>query len=278
MPKDIISTTQALRMTVDNIDRLFTQKYLLDGLSTGFKNIDAISGGLKPGEVTVIASRPSLGKSSIVFNIAEHIVIKEKMSALIYTPEIKVVNTYKRIISSLGKINYNKLRAGQLQDSDWKKFPKVISLLHKSKLYIIDKELMTIKQICSKIIKSNKVEKLDLIILDSLLNVRPSDSDLEIYSHEKYPEILKAIKEMAVELNIPVICTSVLGRGLEKRDILFPDVMDLPNAPAFIKYADTIMLIHRDDLYNENSKKKGIADIWIRNIKSGSNPSGFARL
>jgi replicative DNA helicase len=278
MPKDIISTTQALRMTVDNIDRLFTQKHLLDGVSTGFKDIDAISGGLKSGELIIVAARPSLSKSSFVLNIAEHVAVEKKLSVLVYSPQIKVINTYKRMISSLGKINSNKIFTGQLQESDWENLYKAVKLLDESKLFMIDKEFMTVEQIYSKIIEMNKIEQLDLIILDSLLNIRPDSDSISMYSDEKYSEILKTVKEMAVALNIPVICTSKLCQGLEKRDMVFPDVLDLPSTSAFIKYTDTIMLIHRDDIYNEDSKKKGIADIWIRNIKSGGRPSGIAKL
>ena len=270
-----ISISAILSKATDRLDQLYHAKGAITGLSTGFADFDQMTSGLQPGDMVVIAGRPSMGKTSFAMNIAEFAAVKQEKPVMVFSLEMPAEQLALRMISSLGRIDQHKVRTGQLSDSDWPRVTSAVSVLSESKLFIDDTPALTPLELRTRARRvARKHNGLSLIVIDYLqLMTSPMNRDNRT---NEISEISRALKGIAKEFHVPVIALSQLNRGLEQRTDKRPVMSDLRESGAIEQDADLIAFIYRDEVYNEDSQNKGIAEIIIRKQRNG--PIGDFRL
>ncbi len=261
-----------LATTIDRIDTLFNSDGGLTGVSTGFDNLDEKTSGLQPSDLIVIAGRPSMGKTSFAMNIAENVAMSADGAVAIFSMEMPAEQLAMRMLSSLGRVELQKIRTGDLGESDWPRITSAISLLdQKRNIFIDDTPGLTPTELRARARRLAREESgLSLLVVDylQLMQVagRSENRTAEI------SEISRSLKSIAKELNVPVVALSQLNRSLEQRPDKRPVMSDLRESGAIEQDADVIMFIYRDDVYNPESEHKGKAEILIRKQRNG--PTG----
>lgn len=270
-----VDITALLSRATDRLDLLYQTKGAITGLATGFTDFDEMTSGLQPGDMVVIAGRPSMGKTSFAMNIAEYAAIKQDKPVMVFSLEMPAEQLVLRMISSLGRIDQHKVRTGQLSDSDWPRVTSAVSVLSESKLYVDDTPALTPMELRTRARRvARKHGGLSLILID-YLQLMTSPGSRENRTNE-ISEISRSLKAIAKEFNVPVIALSQLNRGLEQRTDKRPIMSDLRESGAIEQDADLIAFIYRDEVYNEDSPNKGVAEIIIRKQRNG--PIGDFRL
>lgn len=242
----------------------------LIGLSTGFEALDQRTNGLNAGDLIILAARPSMGKTSLAMNIVEHIVLDEKKPVLVFSMEMNAEQLLDRMAASVGKIPYSLIRNGKVfghSEYDAHVLP-TISRLKTAPLYIDDRAALTIAQIRSRARKLHKRESLGLIVVDylQLAKARAESRVMEVTA------ISQGLKALAKELRVPVLALSQLNRAVDSRSDRRPNNSDLRDSGAIEQDADVIWFIYRDEVYNENSPRKGFAEIICTKQRNG--PTG----
>lgn len=263
-----------LSLAVDRIDELFNSDDPITGLATGFEKFDEMTSGLQPSDLIIVAGRPSMGKTSFVMNIAENAAIKHRKPVAVFSMEMSGEQLAMRMISSLGRINQQNLRTGRLEDSDWPRITSAIAMLSEAPLFVDDTPALSPNDLRARARRIKREHGLGLIIVD-YLQLMSVPGNKENRTGE-ISEISRALKSLAKELDVPVIALSQLNRGLEQRTDKRPIMSDLRESGAIEQDADVIVFIYRDEVYNEDSKDKGTAEILIRKQRNG--PVGSCRL
>lgn len=267
--KDLLS--QAL----ERIDHLFHTQQSITGLATGFHDLDRLTSGLQPADLIIIAGRPSMGKTVLGVNIAENVAIKSKKPVLIFSMEMPGDSIAMRMMSSLGRIEQHRIRTGRLQDDDWPRITSAVSMLSEVPLYVDDSPALTPTEIRSRARRMVREHgELGLIVIDYLQLMRTTER-AENRATE-ISEISRSLKTLAKELNVPVLALSQLNRSLEQRADRRPMMSDLRESGAIEQDADVIAFIYRDEVYNPETRDKGIAEIIIAKQRNG--PIGKIRL
>ncbi|MFT4836745.1 MAG: replicative DNA helicase [Psychromonas sp.] len=266
-----------LKATVAKIDDLCKNpRDGVTGLSSGYNDLDQMTTGFQAGDLIIVAARPSMGKTTFAMNLAEHAALNADKPTVIFSLEMPAEQIMNRILSSLGRIDQGKIRTGQLDENDWASLSSTMSiLLQKGNMFIDDSSGLTPTELRSR---ARRIARdhggVSMIMVDYLQLMRvPSLSEnrtLEI------SEISRSLKALAKELRCPVIALSQLNRGLEQRADKRPINSDLRESGAIEQDADLIMFIYRDEIYNEASEHKGIAEIIIGKQRNG--PIGKVRL
>ena len=260
---------------LDRIDTLFTSDSTITGLETGFDDFDAKTSGLQAGDLVIVAGRPSMGKTTFAMNIAEYAAIKGDGSVAVFSMEMPGEQLAMRMIASLGRVELGKLRSGNLTDADWPRITSAISLLdQKGNLFIDDTPGLTPMELRARSRRLKREHGLSLIVVD-YLQLMQSSRRGENRATE-VSEISRSLKALAKELSVPVVVLSQLNRSLEQRPDKRPIMSDLRESGAIEQDADVIVFIYRDEVYNEESNDKGIAEILIRKQRNG--PTGTVRL
>lgn len=257
-----------LTKATDRIDMLYHSRKVLTGLSSGFTDLDRLTSGLQPADLFVIAGRPSMGKTILAINIAEHAAVKSNVLVLIFSMEMPAEALVMRMISSLGSIDQHKVRTGQLKDDDWPRITHAIEMLSETKLFIDDTPALTPGEIRSRARRlAREHGVLGLIAVDylQLMHVPNNRENRSI----EISEISSSLKALAKELNIPIIALSQLNRSLEARTDKRPVMSDLRESGAIEQDADLIAFIYRDEVYHEESPDKGKAEIIIAKHRNG---------
>jgi len=270
-----VAIADLLSKANDRLLLLQETKGALTGVSTGFTDFDRLTSGLQPGDMVVIAGRPSMGKTSFAMNIAEFAALKQEKPVMVFSLEMPAEQLALRMISSLGRIDQHKVRTGQLTDNDWPRVSSAVSMLSESKLYVDDTAGLSPLELRTRARRvARKHGGLSLIVID-YLQLMTSSGSRENRTNE-ISEISRALKGIAKEFNVPVIALSQLNRGLEQRTDKRPVMSDLRESGAIEQDADVIAFIYRDEVYNEDSPHKGSAEIIIRKQRNG--PIGDFRL
>ncbi|MCZ6500939.1 MAG: replicative DNA helicase [Gammaproteobacteria bacterium] len=263
-----------LTKAVERIDELFQNKGTLTGVSTGFRDIDDITSGLQASELIVVAGRPSMGKTSLMMNMAESVVISTGKPVLVFSLEMPSDSLILRMLSSLGRIDQSKIRSGQLADDDWPRLTSAVSLLSDKPLFVDDTPALSPNEIRSRARRvAREFGSLGMIVVDyiQLMQVSgtPENRAVEI------SEISRTLKAIAKEFNCPLVAGSQLNRSLEQRTDKRPIMSDLRESGAIEQDADVIMAVYRDEVYHEDAEK-GLAEIII--LKQRNGPIGKRRL
>jgi replicative DNA helicase len=265
-----------LNKAVDKIDMLSKNKDAVTGVPTGFVDFDKLTAGLQESDLVIIAGRPSMGKTVLGVNIAENAAIKHSLPTLIFSLEMPSDAIAMRLISSLGHIDQQKLRTGNLNDNDWARISSAINVISSAKIFIDDSPSLTPTEVRSRARKIAKEQgQLGLIVIDylQLMKVNGYKSDNRT---GEISEISRSLKALAKELKVPVIALSQLNRSLESRNDKRPVMSDLRESGAIEQDADLVVFIYRDEVYNEESADKGIAEIIVAKQRNG--PIGRVRL
>ena len=267
--------SEVLARTIDRIDTLFHSKSSMTGLGTGFGDFDRMTSGLQAADLIIVAGRPSMGKTTFAMNIAEHVAMTDGV-VLVFSMEMPAESLAMRMLSSLGRIEQQRIRSGQLDDHDWTKLTSAISMMSAKKLLLDDTGSLSPFEIRARArrIAREYNGKLSLIVIDYLQLMRLPGH----YEHRaaEISEISRALKALAKELNIPVMVLSQLNRGLEQRPEKRPVMSDLRESGAIEQDADLIAFVYRDEVYNKESADKGTAEIIIGKQRNG--PTGTVRL
>ncbi len=268
-----ISIKQALTRGVDVIDTSFRSDSAITGLATGFVEVDDRTGGLQRGDLIIVAGRPSMGKSSFVTNIAENVAIGFKLPVAIFSAEMSSTQLSMRMMASIGRINGHAIRTGRMQDDDWPRLTSAIGMLAETNIYINDGRMLDLTGIRAQAIELQKEHGLALIVIDSL-TLFSSTSSGKTQSDLSY--ITRSLKNLALELNIPIVATANVMRLVEKRVNKRPILSDVDQSLDVEQYADVVLILYRDEVYNEDSADRGTAEIFIAKQRSG--PIGASRL
>lgn len=265
-----------LTKVVDKIDALYSSTSDLTGLSTGFADLDELTSGLQESDLLIVAGRPSMGKTTFAINIAENVVMKEELPVLVFSMEMPAESIVTRMLSSLGRIELQRLRSGKLEEQDWPRLNSAINILSDKKLLIDDTAALSPNEVRAR---ARRVAKehggISMIVLDYLQLMQVPGSNSRV---EEVSEISRSLKALAKELNCPVVALSQLNRGLEQRPNKRPIMSDLRESGAIEQDADVIMFIYRDEVYNkeEGNPLKGIGEIIVGKQRNG--PIGDVKL
>jgi replicative DNA helicase len=253
---------------------LFQRDNPITGVATGFYEIDMMTSGLQPSDLVIVAGRPSMGKTAFAVNIAQHAAIKESLPVAIFSMEMPSEQLAMRMLSSLGRIDQHKIRTGKLGDDDWPRLTHAVGILSEANLYIDDTPALSPGEIRARCRRLAREHGLGLIVVDylQLMQVHGSKENRAT----EISEISRSLKALAKELNVPVLALSQLNRSLESRNDKRPVMSDLRESGAIEQDADVIMFIYRDEVYDEDSVDKGIAEIIIGKQRNG--PIGIRKL
>ena len=259
---------------LDQIDQLFQRDNPITGVATGFYEIDSMTSGLQKSDLVIVAGRPSMGKTAFAMNIAQHAAIKDELPVAIFSMEMPSEQLAMRMMSSLGRINQHKVRTGKLADDDWPRLTHSVGILSEVKMFIDDTPALTPGDLRSRCRRLALEHGLGLIVIDylQLMNVPGTKENRAT----EISEISRSLKALAKELACPVLAMSQLNRSLEQRTDKRPVMSDLRESGAIEQDADVIMFIYRDEVYDEDSLDKGIAEIIISKQRNG--PIGTRKL
>ncbi len=260
-----------LKSTVLRIEEIQKTKGGITGISTGFTDLDGMTSGLQPADLVIVAARPSMGKTTFAMNLVEHAALNSDLPVLVFSLEMPSESLIMRSISSLGGIEQNKIRSGQIKEqADWDKFNSgMLQLKNHTKLFIDDTAGLSPAEMRSRarrVYRENGGMALIMVDYLQLMQV-PGYGDNRT---QEVSEISRSLKALAKELNVPVIALSQLNRSLENRSDRRPVMADLRESGAIEQDADVIMFIYRDEVYNKDSEEnKGHAEIIIGKQRNG---------
>lgn len=265
-----------LKNTLEQLDQMFNQPDGLTGITTGFTEIDNRTSGFQKADLVIVAARPSMGKTTYAMNLVENALLATKRPVLVFSLEMPSESIVMRMLSSIGKIDQTRVRSGKLIDEDWPKLSAAVNLLKDLPLYIDDTAAITPQEMRARARKVYRENNNDLamIMVDYLQLMRvsgPSEGRTQEIS-----EISRTLKVIAKEFNCPMIALSQLNRSLEQRPNKRPVSSDLRESGAIEQDADIIQFIYRDEVYNEDTPDKGIAEIITGKHRNG--PIGIDRL
>ncbi len=263
-----------LRITVERIDELYNNKKEVTGVSTGFRELDKWTSGLHPGEMVVVAARPSMGKTTFAMNLCEHVAIQEAKPVLVFSMEMPADGLVMRMLSSLGRINQQNIRTGRLDADDWPRVSSAIQLLSDRPLYIDDTAALSPLEVRARARRvAREAGGLGMIMVDYLQLMQSPSSENRV---GEISEISRSLKALAKELEVPVVALSQLNRSLEQRPNKRPIMSDLRESGAIEQDADVIMFLYRDEVYNPDTAEQNVAEVIIGKQRNG--PVGTLRL
>jgi replicative DNA helicase len=248
----------------------------ITGVPTGFTDLDRMTSGFQPGDLIIIAGRPSMGKTSLAINIAEHVALHETLPVAVFSMEMASSQLVLRVVGSMGRIDQTHLRTGRLNEDEWTRFIDIVDRLKDTQMFIDETGSLNPLELRARARRLARQfgGKLGLIVVD-YLQLMSSTKDGENRATE-ISEISRSLKGLAKEIGCPVIALSQLNRDLEKRTDRRPVMSDLRESGAIEQDADLIIFIYRDEVYNKDSKDQGVAEIIIAKQRNG--PVGVLRL
>ena len=272
------SLPDLLSQVVDRIGQLYDQSNHsgITGVPTGFTDLDKMTSGFQPGDLVIVAGRPSMGKTAFSLNIGEHVAVDQSLPVAVFSMEMGATQLAMRMVCSVGRLDQQRVRTGQLVDDDWPRLTNAIQKMQDSQLYIDETPGLNALELRSRARKlSRQCGQLGLVIVDYLQLMSSASASGENRATE-ISEISRSLKGLAKELQCPVIALSQLNRSLEQRPNKRPVMSDLRESGAIEQDADVIIFIYRDEVYNPDSPEKGTAEIIIGKQRNG--PIGTVRL
>jgi replicative DNA helicase len=266
-----------LGKVVERIEVLFNRDNPSDitGVPTGFHDLDKMTSGLQPGDMIIVAGRPSMGKTAFALNIAEHVGVHVGLPVAIFSLEMSGPQLATRFLSSVGRMDQNTIRTGRLTDDDWYKMTNALGKLHEAPIHIDETGAINATDLRARARRLHrKCGKLGLIVID-YIQLMTSSRDNENRATE-VSEISRSIKALAKELEVPIIALSQLSRKVEERNDKRPLMSDLRESGAIEQDADIILMMYREEYYKPDTQDKGIAEVIIGKHRNG--PTGTVKL
>ncbi|MCS6765622.1 MAG: replicative DNA helicase [Candidatus Protistobacter heckmanni] len=267
-----------LTQVVERIDELYHRENPNDitGVPSGWIDLDKMTSGLQPGDLVIVAGRPSMGKTALSLNIAEHVAVEQGLPVAVFSMEMAGTQLAMRMLGSVGRLDQHRLRTGRLNDDDWPRLTHAISKLNDAQMFIDETPALNPIELRARARRlSRQCGKLGLIVIDYLQLMSAAGGSGENRATE-ISEISRSLKALAKELNCPVIALSQLNRSLEQRPNKRPVMSDLRESGAIEQDADVILFIYRDEVYNPDSPDKGSAELIVGKQRNG--PIGTVRL
>jgi replicative DNA helicase len=273
--KDYVALNEAMKEAFEVLQHRYENQGSVTGLPTGFVDLDEMTAGLQPTDLVILAARPSMGKTALAVNMAEYAALKTKKAVAIFSMEMSASQLAFRLISSMGRVNAQRLRTGQLEDEDWSRVNSAIRMLKEVKIFIDDKPGLTPIELRGRARRLKRDHDLGLIVVDYLQLMQVLDTQENRAT--EIAEISRALKGLAKELGVPVLALSQLNRSLESRTDKRPVMSDLRESGGIEQDADVILFIYRDEVYNKDKgDNKGLAEIIIAKQRNG--PTGSVNL
>lgn len=267
LDRSFTPVNQIIKESLDVVDRLSKRKERVTGVPTGYYDLDDITAGLQASDLIVIAGRPSMGKTSLALGMAQHAALQAGAVVGIFSLEMSKPQLVLRMLSSEARVDSHALRTGRLQKEDWWRLAEAAGRLEQAPIFIDDSGALTVQQMRGKARRLKAEKGLELLIVD-YLQLMQGRSDAESRQQE-ISDISRSLKALAKELNVPVIALSQLSRAVENRKPPIPMLADLRESGAIEQDADVVMFIYREEVYEQNTERKGIADILVSKHRNG---------
>jgi replicative DNA helicase len=269
-----VSIRSILLETFEKIETLYANKGKLTGVPTFFQQLDRITSGWQPSDLIIIAARPSMGKTALALNMAQNAAVRAKIPAVLFSLEMSKEQLVQRMLCSEAMVDQQRVRTGELLDTDWPKLTRAVGPLSDAPIFIDDTVGITLAELRSKVRRLKIENNLGLIIIDYLQLL--SGGKKSENRQQEVAQISRGLKGIARELKVPVIALSQLNRGVEQRQDKRPIMSDLLESGSIEADADVISFIYREEYYNPESEKKGIAEIIVAKQRNG--PVGIVEL
>ena len=265
--RESVPIKHVLSGVMERIDELSRRDNPITGVPSGFKDLDAMTAGLQRGDLVIVAGRPSMGKTAFAMNIVEEAAIQGRLSVAVFSMEMPAEQLAMRMLSSLGRIDQQKVRTGRLDPEDWPRLTSPLAMLNDTNIFIVDDSTLNPTELRARCRRLKREQELDLVVIDYLqLMYVPGTSENRA---TEISEISRSLKALAREMKVPVVACSQLNRSLEQRGNKRPVMSDLRESGAIEQDADLILFIYRDEVYDEESKDKGKAEIIIGKQRNG---------
>jgi replicative DNA helicase len=267
-----VSMPPLLSQVVERIETLYARDNPSDitGTATGFTDLDRMTSGLQPGDLVIVAGRPSMGKTALAINIAENVAMDSKLPVAIFSMEMGASQLAMRMLGSVGKLNQHDLRTGRLQDDDWGRLTHALGKLNDAPIHIDESAALSALDLRARSRRLHRQNNgLGLIVVDYLQLMSSSAGKASENRATEISEMSRSLKALAKELHVPVMALSQLNRSLEQRPNKRPVMSDLRESGAIEQDADLILFIYRDEVYNSDSPDKGKAEIIIGKQRNG---------
>ena len=272
--KSFIHIRDALEETLEKLERLYEQRSGITGLSTGFVDLDNSTSGLQDSDLIIIAARPSMGKTTLALNIAQHIAVEDNLPVAFFSLEMSKEQLAQRLLCAHAEIDAQKLRRGFLSSEDWPRLTQAVGPLSEAPLYIDDTASISVMEMRAKARRLKMEKGLSAIFVDYLQLMRGSEKAEN--RQQEISNISRSLKALAKELDCPVVALSQLSRAVEQRIDKRPILSDLLESGGIEANADVVMFIYREDYYNPDTDRKHITEIIIAKQRNG--PTGKAEL
>ena len=265
--QDFVPVKEVLMDTFDKIEQLYHNQGNVTGIPTGFLDLDKNLSGFQHSDLIILAARPSMGKTTLALNMAQHIAIREQRPVAIFSLEMSKDQLVQRMLCAEANINAHRLRTGNLASEDWPKLTDSVGPLSEAALFIDDTAALSVMEMRAKARRLKAEHGLDAIFVD-YLQLMHGDKNPENRQQE-ISQISRSLKALAKELNVPVIALSQLSRAVEQRQDKRPMLSDLLESGGIEANADVVMFIYRDDYYNRDSEQQNIAEVIVAKQRNG---------
>jgi replicative DNA helicase len=262
--------------SIKTIERLYEQKQAVTGVPTGFADLDALTSGLQPTDLIIVAGRPSMGKTAFCLNIAEHAALRADRGVAIFSLEMSKEQLAMRMLCSEARVDLSRVRTGHLSDREFPKLAMAAGRLGDAPIFIDDTPALSVLELRAKArrLKRDPAAKLGLVIVDYIQLMRSAEG--KDNREQEISEISRSLKALAKELHVPVLALSQLNRQVENRSPPIPRLADLRESGAIEQDADVICFLYREEYYVEDSDKKGVAEVIVAKQRNG--PIGSVEL
>lgn len=272
---EFVPIRQIVMNAMDKIEIASRNDGNVTGIATGFIDLDYRTAGMQPSDLILVAARPSMGKTAFVLNMAQYMAFNQNQTVAIFSLEMSKEQLVNRLFSMESRVDSQHIRTGKLSDAEWEKLIESAGMIGRSNLIIDDTPGISISELRSKCRKYKLEHDLKIVIIDYLQLMSGSGKGSDSRQQE-ISDISRSLKALARELNVPVVALSQLSRAVEQRPDHRPMLSDLRESGAIEQDADVVMFIYRDDYYNKDTDKKGIAEIIIAKQRNG--PIGTVEL
>ena len=263
-----VAVGDMIKDTLKTVEKLYERKEMVTGVPTGYEDLDRLTAGLQPADLIIVAGRPGMGKTAFALNIATNAAFTG-VGAAVFSLEMAREQLVLRMLCSEARVNSSKVRSGYLGERDFPQLAKAAGRLHEAPIYIDDTPAISVLELRAKArrLVRDRTKKIGLIVVDYLQLMRGMGAASN--REQEISEISRSLKALAKELNVPVIALSQLNRRVEDRSDRRPMMSDLRESGAIEQDADVIMFIYRDEVYNKDDNKKGVAEVIVAKQRNG---------